>query len=160
PPEISVPAEPDEREALESWLSERAGQRVRITVPLRGEKRSMLELATRNAALAYNTRFNQATAAQYDALETLQPVLELPALPRRIECFDISTIQGSETVASMVVCEDGRMRRGEYRKYRIRGLGLGIGTSSGDSGLGIGDSAQALEPMSNFQPPIPVPDDS
>ncbi|HTK28710.1 MAG TPA: excinuclease ABC subunit UvrC [Vicinamibacterales bacterium] len=123
PPEISVPAEPDEREALESWLSERAGQRVRITVPLRGEKRSMLELARRNAALAYDTRFNQATAAQYDALETLQAVLQLPAIPRRIECFDISTIQGSETVASMVVCEDGRMRRADYRKFRIKGPG-------------------------------------
>ena len=63
----------------------------------------------------------QLTTAQYDALETLQHVLALPALPRRIECFDISTIQGSETVASMVVCEDGRMRKGEYRKFRIRG---------------------------------------
>jgi excinuclease ABC subunit C len=59
-------------------------------------------------------------AANYDALDTLRAVLALPAVPRRIECFDISTIQGSETVASMVVCEDGRMRRGEYRKFRIR----------------------------------------
>src|SRR5439155_13377982 len=81
-----------------------------------------IDLANRNAALAYQSRFNQTTAAQYDALETLQAVLKLPAIPRRIECFDISTIQGSETVASMVVCEDGRMRRGGYRKYRIRGL--------------------------------------
>src|SRR4029079_8198952 len=121
PPEIHVPTEPDEREALESWLSERAGRNVRIVVPLRGEKRSLVDLASRNAALAYQTRFNQTTAARYDALETLQHVLALPALPRRIECFDISTIQGSETVASMVVCEDGRMRRGEYRKFRIRG---------------------------------------
>ena len=122
PPEVHVPSEPDEREALESWLSSRAGRRVRLVVPQRGEKRGLVDLATRNAALAYQNRFNQATAAQYEALETLQAVLKLPALPRRIECFDISTIQGSETVASMVVCEDGRMRRGEYRKYRIRGL--------------------------------------
>jgi excinuclease ABC subunit C len=121
PPEIDVPAEPDEREALESWLSERAGRRTKIVVPRRGDRRAMVELANRNAALAYQTRFNQATAAQYDALETLQAVLSLPALPRRIECFDISTIQGSDTVASMVVCEDGRMRRSEYRKFRIRG---------------------------------------
>ena len=121
PPEIHVPSEPDEREALEAWLSSRAGRRARIVVPQRGEKRGLVDLATRNAALAYTTRFNQATAAQYDALETLQTVLALPSLPRRIECFDISTIQGSETVASMVVCEDGRMRRGEYRKFRIRG---------------------------------------
>jgi excinuclease ABC subunit C len=98
---------------------------VRISVPQRGEKRGFVDLANRNAALAYQTRFNQTKAAQYDALETLQHVLALPALPRRIECFDISTIQGSETVASMVVCEDGRMRKAEYRKYRIRGLGLG-----------------------------------
>ena len=115
PPEIHVPSEPNEREALESWLSERAGRRVRISIPQRGEKRGFVDLANRNAALVYQTRFNQTQLAQYDALETLQHVLGLPALPRRIECFDISTIQGSETVASMVVCEDGRMRRGEYR---------------------------------------------
>ena len=121
PSEIHVPAEPNEREALEAWLSERAGRRVRIVVPQRGEKRGFVDLANRNAALAYQTRFNQAKTAQYDALETLQHVLGLPALPRRIECFDISTIQGSETVASMVVCEDGRMKRGDYRKFRIRG---------------------------------------
>jgi excinuclease ABC subunit C len=129
PPEIHVPAEPNERDALEAWLSDRAGRRVRIALPQRGEKRGFVDLANRNAALAYQTRFNQAQAAQYDALETLQHVLGLPALPRRIECFDISTIQGSDTVASMVVCEDGRMRRGEYRKFRIRW----------DSGLGIRD---------------------
>jgi excinuclease ABC subunit C len=121
PSEIHVPSEPNEREALESWLSLRAGRRVRIVVPQRGEKRGFVDLANRNAALAYQTRFNQAKTAQYDALETLQHVLGLPALPRRIECFDISTIQGSETVASMVVCEDGRMKRGEYRKFRIKG---------------------------------------
>ncbi len=120
PPEIPVPADPDEREALETDLSDRAGRRVKILVPQRGEKRGFVELANRNAALAYQTRFNQTRAAQYDALETLQTVLALPTLPRRIECFDISTIQGSETVASMVVCEEGRMRPGEYRKFRIR----------------------------------------
>jgi excinuclease ABC subunit C len=130
PPEIHVPAEPNEREALESWLSERVGRRVRIVVPLRGEKRGFVDLANRNAALAYQTRFNQAQTAQYDALETLQHVLALPALPRRIECFDISTIQGSETVASMVVCEDGRMKRGDYRKFKIRGLEPGAGGSA------------------------------
>jgi excinuclease ABC subunit C len=71
--------------------------------------------------VAYNARFNENVAAHYDALEALRVVLNLPALPRRIECFDISTIQGAETVASMVVCEDGRMKRSEYRKFRIRG---------------------------------------
>jgi excinuclease ABC subunit C len=138
PPEIHVPIEPDEREALETWLTARAARRVRILVPQRGEKRGMIDLANRNAGIAYQTRFNQTKTAQYEALETLQHVLALPALPRRIECFDISTIQGSETVASMVVCEDGRMRKGEYRKYRIRGSaaasrgwGLGAGRASG-----------------------------
>jgi excinuclease ABC subunit C len=121
PPQIDLPSEPAEQEALEAWLGERAGRRVRILVPQRGDRRSMVDLANRNAGLAYQTRFNQTTAAQYVALETLQAVLKLPVLPRRIECFDISTIQGRETVASMVVCEDGRMRRGEYRKYKIRG---------------------------------------
>jgi excinuclease ABC subunit C len=120
PPEIHVPFEPDDHDALETWLAERASRRVRIVVPQRGEKRGFVDLANRNAGIAYQTRFNQTKAAQYDALETLQHLLALAALPRRIECFDISTIQGSETVASMVVCEDGRMRRAEYRKYRIR----------------------------------------
>jgi excinuclease ABC subunit C len=120
PPEVHVPSEPEDRDALEVWLGDRAGRRVKIVVPQRGDKRAMVDLASRNAGIAYQARFNQTKAAQYDALETLQHVLALPALPRRIECFDISTIQGSETVASMVVCEDGRMRRGEYRKYRIR----------------------------------------
>jgi len=122
PPEVHAAAEPDERDALEAWLGERAGRKVKILVPQRGDKRVFVDLANRNAALAYSTRFNQARAAQYDALETLQHVLALPALPRRIECFDISTIQGIDTVASMVVCEDGRMKRSEYRKFRIRGL--------------------------------------
>jgi excinuclease ABC subunit C len=152
PAEVHVPAEPDEREALESWLSERAGRRVKIVVPQRGDKRSLVDLANRNAALAYQTRFNQTTAARYDALEMLQHVLGLPALPRRIECFDISTIQGSETVASMVVCEDGRMRRGEYRKYRIKW----------DSGLGIRDSNRVRESKgirdSNPKSQVPNPE--
>ena len=144
-PRFTCPAEPDEREALETWLSV-AGRPPRARRRCRSAAKSAGSWSwrTRNAALAYNTRFNQATAAQYDALATLQSVLALPALPRRIECFDISTIQGSDTVASMVVCEDGRMRRGEYRKYRISGLGLGAG------GSGI------PEPPS-LQPPSPEP---
>jgi excinuclease ABC subunit C len=154
PPEIHVPVEPDERDALEAWLSARAGRRVRILVPQRGEKRGMIDLANRNAGIAYQTRFNQTKTAQYEALETLQHVLALPALPRRIECFDISTIQGSETVASMVVCEDGRMRKGEYRKFRIRGAAA----RGGNWGLGTGDpsdvpGAAALV----FSPSVPGP---
>jgi excinuclease ABC subunit C len=123
PPEVHLPFALPEADAapLEEWLSSRAERRVRLVVPKRGEKRGLLELAARNAEVAYQQRFNENTAAHYDALETLRAVLALPAVPRRIECFDISTIQGAETVASMVVCEDGRMRKGEYRKFRIRG---------------------------------------
>jgi excinuclease ABC subunit C len=122
PADINLPIEIEDAEAIEAWLSARAGRRVRIAVPRRGDKRALVELATRNAELSYRTRFNEITAAHFDALETLRASIGLPSIPRRIECFDISTLQGSETVASMVVCEDGRMRKGEYRKYRIRGL--------------------------------------
>jgi excinuclease ABC subunit C len=121
PAEIDLPLEIEDIEAMEGWLSEKAGRRVKVVVPQRGDKRALVELATRNAELSYRTRFNENTAAHFDALETLRTVLALPAIPRRIECFDISTIQGSETVASMVVCEDGRMKKSEYRKFRIRG---------------------------------------
>jgi excinuclease ABC subunit C len=120
--EINLPEEIEDAEALEELLTARAGRRVRILVPQRGDKRALVELATRNAELSYRTRFNETTAAHFDALETLRSRLNLPAIPRRIDCFDISTIQGSETVASMVVCEDGRMKRSEYRKFRVRGL--------------------------------------
>jgi excinuclease ABC subunit C len=136
PPDVHVPGAPAEQDALESWLSERAGRKVRILVPQRGEKRGLVDLASRNAELAYQRRFNQAAAAQYEALNTLQAVLALPTLPRRIECFDISTIQGSETVASMVVCEDGRMKRSDYRKFKIRGKG----SRTGDLGVFGGES--------------------
>jgi excinuclease ABC subunit C len=122
PSEINLPLAIEDEDAMEAWLGTRADRKVRILVPQRGDKRALVELATRNAELSYRTRFNEITAAHFDALETLRSVLGLPTLPRRIECFDISTIQGSETVASMVVCEDGRMKKGEYRKFRIRGL--------------------------------------
>ena len=123
PPEIHLPLELSdaETETVEAWLTDKSEHRVRIVVPKRGEKRGLLDLAARNAQVAYQARFNENVAAHYDALETLRLVLNLPSLPNRIECFDISTIQGSETVASMVVCENGRMKRSEYRKFRIRG---------------------------------------
>ena len=121
PSEINLPLDIDDAEAMEEWLSARAGRRVKMLVPQRGDKRALVELAIRNAELAYRTRFNELTAAHFEALETLRTVLALPAIPRRIDCFDISTIQGSETVASMVVCEDGRMKKSEYKKFRVRG---------------------------------------
>jgi excinuclease ABC subunit C len=125
PSEVHLPLAVEEAEALEAWLGGRAERRVRLVVPRRGEKKGLLDLAARNASLAYDVRFNAQTVANYEALETLRAVLSLPSLPRRIDCFDISTIQGSETVASMVVCEDGRMRKSEYKKFRIRADGDG-----------------------------------
>ena len=121
PPEVHLPVEIDDPDALACWLSERAGRRVRIAVPKRGDKRGLLDLAARNAALAYRSRYSDEARAGAAALGELREALGLPAAPRRIECFDISTLQGAETVGSMVVCEDGRAVRKEYRKYRVRG---------------------------------------
>ena len=158
PPEVHLPvAFPDQDcEMLEGWLSAQAERRVRLVSPKRGEKRGLLDLAARNAEVAYQARFNENVAANYDALETLRAVLALPAVPRRIECFDISTIQGSETVASMVVCEDGRMKKSEYRKFKIRGLGgsgaRGLGGSGarrpGSPGVPESPDSRTLEPPS------------
>ena len=122
PPEIHLPVALDREEdaVLARWLESRAGRRVRLHVPRRGDARGLLELAARNAGLAYEARYGEEARAHGAALDELREVLGLPARPRRVECFDISTIQGAESVASMVVCEEGSMRRGEYRKYRIR----------------------------------------
>ena len=126
PPEVHVPVEldPDEREALEAWLSERAARKVSILVPKRGDKRGLLDLATRNAAMAYQQQFDEGAGAAFEALDTLRAVLNLPAIPRRIECFDISTLQGRDTVASMVVAVEGRMKKADYRKFRVRDVTL------------------------------------
>jgi excinuclease ABC subunit C len=143
--EIHLPMELEHGEALESWLSERAGRKVKIVVPQRGDKRALVELATRNAELAYRTKFNEITASHFEALETLRSVLSLPAIPRRIECFDISTIQGSETVASMVVCEDGRMKKSDYRKFRVRFKPSDVGAGFSRPEFGADDFAAMRE---------------
>jgi excinuclease ABC subunit C len=121
PPDVHVPVLPQEHEAIEQWLTARRERRVRVSVPQRGDKRGLLALARRNAVLAYRTRVEGRTASGDEALVQLKEALRLPRRPRRIECFDISTIQGAETVASLVVCEDGRMKRDEYRKFRVGG---------------------------------------
>lgn len=124
PPNIHIPVDIDsaDSDVLERWLAGRAGRRVRISRPKRGDKRGLLELASRNAMLAYASRYNEDTCVSRDGLEALRDLLHLPSFPHRIECFDISTIQGRDTVGSMVVCTDGRMQRSEYRKFRVRGL--------------------------------------
>ena len=124
PPEVHVAWPLDASPVLEPWLSARAGRKVDILVPRTAERRGLLDLATRNAAIAYQSRFGGGEIANYEALDRLREVLALPSFPRRVECFDISTLQGSDTVASLVVCEDGRMRKGEYRKFRVRGASL------------------------------------
>lgn len=126
PPEIHVAErpEPSEIEALEAWLTSRAGRAVSLVVPKRGDKRGLLDLAARNAAMAYQQAFDEGAGASFDALDTLRAVLNLPALPRRIECFDISTLQGRDTVAAMVVAVEGRMKKAEYRKFRVRDVTL------------------------------------
>jgi excinuclease ABC subunit C len=125
PPEIHLPAPiaDEDRQAIETWLTAGADRRVRLLVPQRGEKRGLVELATRNAAMAYQSHFGEGAGAAFEALEALRRLLGLPALPRRIDCFDISTLQGRDTVAALVVAVEGRMRRGDYRKFRIRGEG-------------------------------------
>ncbi|MGV3517601.1 excinuclease ABC subunit UvrC [Luteitalea sp.] len=121
PPEVLLPVALPDMDLLAEWLSARAGRQVLVSVPQRGDKKALIDLAARNAALSYDARFNEDGAANHEALETLQAALGLAALPRRIDCFDISTLQGAETVASMVVCQDGRMKKSEYRKFRIKG---------------------------------------
>ncbi len=121
PPEVHVPVTLTDEDTLVKWLSTRAGRQVRLYVPKRGQKRGLLDLANRNAELTYVSRYSQEAQADSLALEELRTVLDLPDSLRRLECFDVSTIQGAETVGAMVVSEDGRMNHRAYRKYRIRG---------------------------------------
>jgi excinuclease ABC subunit C len=128
PRNIYVPVDFEDRETLEEVLSEQvAGDsshqaRVHILVPQRGEKRSLLDLAGNNAKQSYDQRFRVMKPNAKAIQEALQDALGMPELPRRIECFDISHIQGAETVASMVVWEDGRMKKSDYRKFIIRSV--------------------------------------
>jgi excinuclease ABC subunit C len=120
PREIHVPIDFPDRELLEQVLSERRGRRVHILAPQRGEKRDMIDLVEKNAKLAFEQRFRVLKPDMKRVLEEMQETLELPRFPARIESFDISHIQGAENVAGMVVCENGKMNRNEYRKFKIR----------------------------------------
>ena len=120
PRAILVPVDFDERDALEGLLSEKRGSKVEIVVPSRGEKRSLIDLAAKNAHQIYDQRFRVMKPSIKAIQEALQDALTLPDLSKRIECFDISHIQGAETVASMVVWEDGQMKKSDYRKFIIR----------------------------------------
>ena len=125
PPEVLVPAEIADTAALSEFLSQRRGSRVVVRTPLRGEKRRLIELAAENAQLALESDAairEAARSKRIAALEELREVLNLESLPVRIECFDISNIQGESIVASMTVFVDGRPKNAHYRTFAIRGL--------------------------------------
>ncbi len=119
PRSIFVPVDFGDREALAALLTERTGHKVELAVPQRGEKRSLVDLAGQNAKQSYTQRFRVLEPSRKAIQEALADALMLPELPKRIECFDISHIQGAETVASLVVWEDGRMNKSAYRKFKV-----------------------------------------
>jgi len=122
PVEIHVPADFEDRDVLEQWLSERRGRKVEIRTPQRGAKRELMELVHRNARLSFLQRFRAAMPSPAAISKEIEEALDLEKPPRRIECFDISNLQGSDVVASMVVWEDGRMKKSDYRRFIIRSL--------------------------------------
>jgi excinuclease ABC subunit C len=120
PKEIHLPLPVEGGEALAAWLSERKGERVYLRLPSRGPKAQRVDLAVRNSRLAHTRRFR--SGREVAALDLLQKHLRLPDPPRRIEGFDVSSFQGSQTVASLVLCEEGRMQKAGYRSFNIRNL--------------------------------------
>ena len=125
PREVLVPALPPDPETLEELLTDLRGSRVRIRVPQRGDKRALAETVATNAkqSLAlHKTKRASDLTTRNRALEEIQQALELDDVPLRIECYDVSNLQGTEVVASMVVFEDGLPRKGEYRKFVIKGV--------------------------------------
>ncbi len=125
PREVLVPALPPDAEALEDWLAERRGSRVSLRVPQRGDKKALLETVARNAmeSLAlHKTRRASDLTTRSVAMHEIQEALGLDEAPLRIESYDVSNLQGTHVVASMVVFEDGMARKSEYRRFAIRGL--------------------------------------
>jgi excinuclease ABC subunit C len=121
PTEIHVPVDFEDRTALEELLSEkRGGRRVEIRTPQRGQKKALMDLVETNAKHSFDARFRVMKPSSRAVQEALQEELNLPQAPSRIECFDISHIQGTDKVASMVVWENGRMKKSDYRKFIIR----------------------------------------
>ena len=120
PQEINVPADFEDREILEKALTERRGRRVRILDPKRGQKREMIALVENNAKIAFEQRFRVLQPAAQKVLEDLMEILELPHFPERIESFDISNISGAENVAGIVVYENGKPNRAEFRRLIIK----------------------------------------
>ncbi|HEY0050858.1 MAG TPA: excinuclease ABC subunit UvrC [Pyrinomonadaceae bacterium] len=122
PLEINVPADFEDREILEKALTERRGRKVRILDPKRGQKREMIALVENNAKIAFEQRFRVLQPAAQKLLEDLMEILELPHFPERIESFDISNISGAENVAGIVVYENGKPNRAEFRRLIIKSV--------------------------------------
>ncbi len=120
PLEIHVPVDWEDRALLEQALTEKRGRRVHILDPQRGRKREMIDLVEKNAKLAFDQRFRVIKPDWSKVLAELQDLLNLPQYPRRIESFDVSNIQGADNVAGMVVCEEGEMKKSDYRKFIIK----------------------------------------
>jgi excinuclease ABC subunit C len=120
PRTVLVPVDFPDRAVLAELLTERTGRRIEILAPQRGEKRSLVDLVCLNAKQSYDQRFRVLQPGIKAIQEALQDALTLEELPRRVECFDISHIQGAETVASMVVWEDGAMKKSDYRKFQVK----------------------------------------
>jgi excinuclease ABC subunit C len=120
PTEIHVPVDFEDRETLEELLSEKRNRKVEIRTPQRGQKKALLDLVGTNAKHSFDARFRVLKPSSRAIQEALQEGLNLPAAPARIECFDISHIQGTDKVASMVVWEEGKMKKADYRKFIIR----------------------------------------
>jgi excinuclease ABC subunit C len=117
---IYLPIDFEDRETLEQLLSEHYKTRIEICVPQRGDKRSLIDLAGNNAKQSFDQRFRTMAPNAQIIEQAVQDALMLPERPRRVECFDISHIQGAETVASMVVWENGQMKKSDYRKFIIK----------------------------------------
>ena len=122
PVEIHVPADFEDHDLLEHWLSERRGRKVEIRTPQRGAKRELMDLVHRNAQLSFMQRFRASMPSTATISKEVEEALDLEKPPKRIECFDISNLQGSDVVASMVVWEEGRMKKSDYRRFIIRSV--------------------------------------
>jgi excinuclease ABC subunit C len=123
PENIVLADHPEEAEIIERWLEQKGGHRVSLSVPRRGEKRQLVELAARNAAQKLEevrAQWLNTSQRTMGALAELRDLLNLPGLPRRIECYDISNTQGTNSVGSMIVFENGKAKTSEYRRFKIK----------------------------------------
>ena len=161
---IHTPFDFDDCDLLEEVLTEKAGHRVEILNPQRGQKHAFLELVEKNAHQSFITRFRISTPSKDAIIEALESALGLPEPPKRIESFDISHIQGSETVASMVVWEAGKMKKSEYRKFIIRGEAMPEGAEKSAGNFArrfcqhAGSGRTPLPPPASREQASPQPD--